>query len=427
MRAHKTVVLFGTLDTKREPLDLLARLLHGHAIRVYLIDLSRRPDRYRPPRGVIAAHISSMIPWRPPAVAEGRAAYITYAEAALRHSAICLGTTEPSVVAGIGGSAGTSLVLAAQRGFGLAVPRVLVTTVSGLIRERSVGSLVTIVQSPVDLEGHNPILRASLFAAAEAIHGYVTGWTNAPGQQAIGLTQLGVTTPLVKRVASRLIRAGLEPISFHAFAEGTLLLMELLRRGALRSVLDLTLSDAATSFLGGRSSLGFERVRLAAAGGLARVVVPGAINSIVFHASARIPRKYLGHVFLRPTPDLLVMRADRDDSVLLARALAESLRESPHQIRVLLPLRGLSESDRQGGERGSSLDGRRKRRWFDAEANEAFGAELQRRVSNHVRIEVVDRHINDQGFADMVADRFLESFGSQRRRPPKRLWGVRRP
>jgi uncharacterized protein (UPF0261 family) len=79
----------------------------------------------------------------------------------------------------------------------------------------------------------------------------------------------------------------------------------------------------------------------------------------------------------------------------LGRAVAERLNEAHGPVRVAAPTRGFSLADVEGGDL-----------WYpdaDAAFLDALGAALR----TDIPLELVDTHVNDPAFADLVAERYL--------------------
>jgi uncharacterized protein (UPF0261 family) len=79
----------------------------------------------------------------------------------------------------------------------------------------------------------------------------------------------------------------------------------------------------------------------------------------------------------------------------LGRVVAERLNEARGPVHVLAPTLGFSLADVEGGDL-----------WFP-EADAAFLDALGTALRPDIPLELVDTHVNDPGFADLVAERYL--------------------
>jgi uncharacterized protein (UPF0261 family) len=79
----------------------------------------------------------------------------------------------------------------------------------------------------------------------------------------------------------------------------------------------------------------------------------------------------------------------------LGESVAARLNEAQGPVRVVVPTRGFSLADVEGGDL-----------WYP-EADEAFVERLGETLRRDIPVELVETHVNDPGFADLVADRYL--------------------
>jgi uncharacterized protein (UPF0261 family) len=72
----------------------------------------------------------------------------------------------------------------------------------------------------------------------------------------------------------------------------------------------------------------------------------------------------------------------------VAQVMAERLNRARGPVKVLLPLRGWSKADKEGGP------------LYDPEGNWAFGEELRRHLKPEIEVIEVDAHINEPLYAE---------------------------
>ena len=104
------------------------------------------------------------------------------------------------------------------------------------------------------------------------------------------------------------------------------------------------------------------------------------------------------------------MRANEEENKSLGTLFAQRLSRAKGPTALVIPLRGFSNLDRDGGPMGITLDGMPVRPWYYPEANRAF---VQAAKSNLTRGELVevDAHINDPEFAQAAVQIFLRLAG----------------
>ena len=301
----------------------------------------------------------------------------------------------------LGGAEGSLLGAAAMRALPVGVPKVIVSpSASG---RRAFGpfvgeSDVLVMHSVIDILGLNPIARAVFDNAAAAVVGMARDGgepvTDLAGTS-VGITMLGHTTPAVMRIRAALEEAGLDPVVFHANGVGGPAMENLVEAGALAGVIDYTLSELANTLLEGLHATGPRRLRVAGAHAVPQVVVPGCVDFFNQGAPDTVPERYRGRKSYYHNPVATLVRLEPDEMAELGRLVAERLNEARGPVHVVAPTEGFSLADVEGGDL-----------WYP-EADKAFLDALAAGLRAEIPFEPVATHVNDPGFADLVADRFL--------------------
>ena len=89
------------------------------------------------------------------------------------------------------------------------------------------------------------------------------------------------------------------------------------------------------------------------------------------------------------------MRLSEDEGAELGRTIAARLADATGPVSVIVPLRGLSLADSEGGD------------LYDPPADRALFDSLRAALRPDFAYEEVDFHVDDPAFADLVADRYL--------------------
>jgi uncharacterized protein (UPF0261 family) len=301
----------------------------------------------------------------------------------------------------LGGAEGALLGAAAMHALPVGVPKLIVSpSASG---RRPFGpfvgeSDVLVMHSVVDILGLNPIARAVFDNAAAAVTGMARD-AGRPledlGGTSVGITMLGHTTPAVMRIRSALERAGHEAVVFHANGVGGPAMEGLVAAGVLAGVIDYTLSELANSLMKGLHATGPDRLRVAGAHGLPQVVVPGCVDFFNQGARETLPAEYRERKSYYHNPVATLVRLEPEEMAELGQIVAERLNEARGPVHVLAPTLGFSLADVEGGDL-----------WFP-EADAAFLDALGTALRPDIRLELVDTHVNDPAFADLVAERYL--------------------
>jgi uncharacterized protein (UPF0261 family) len=301
----------------------------------------------------------------------------------------------------LGGAEGALLGAAAMHALPVGVPKVIVSpSASG---RRAFGpfvgeSDVLVMHSVIDILGLNPIARSVFDNAAAAIAGMVRDAgrpVSELGGRSVGITMLGHTTPAVMRIREALERGGHEPVIFHANGVGGPAMEQLIGVGALAGVIDYTLSEVANGLLDGLHATGPERLTVAGKHGLPQVVVPGCVDFFNQGAPETVPERYRNRKSYYHNPVATLVRLDRDEMAELGRVVAQRLNESRGPVRVVAPSQGFSLADVEGGD------------LWDPDADAAFLEALSSGLRAETALELVDTHVNDPAFADLVAERYL--------------------
>jgi uncharacterized protein (UPF0261 family) len=301
----------------------------------------------------------------------------------------------------LGGAEGALLGATAMQALPVGVPKLLVSPCASGRRRFGdfVGeSDVCVMHSVVDILGLNGISRPIFDNAAAAMAGMVKDAGSALGtlgEHCVGITMLGQTTPGVMRLRGRLVDAGHEPVIFHANGVGGPAMEHLCEEGALQGVVDYTLSEVANSLLDGIHSTGPERLRVAGRLGLPQVVVPGCVDFFNQGPRDSVPERYRDRKTYFHNPVATLVRLTRDEEALLGADVAQRLNESVGPVRVVAPTRGFSLADAEGGD------------LWDPVADGAFLDALAGGLRADIPFEAIDAHVDDDAFADVVAERYL--------------------
>jgi uncharacterized protein (UPF0261 family) len=300
-------------------------------------------------------------------------------------------------IIGLGGSAGTAIASSAMRALPIGVPKVLVSTVAAGDTRPYIGTKdLTMMYSIVDIAGLNRISTRVLANAVGAVIGMVE--TTLPAYEErplIAASMFGNTTTCVDRARGTLDAAGFEVLVFHATGAGGMTMESLISDGYVDGVLDLTTTEWADELCGGVFSAGAKRLDAAALAGIPQVVAPGCLDMVNFWAPDTVPAAYVARKLFRWNPNVTLMRTDVDENRRLGRILAEKVNQSIGPVRVLLPLRGVSQLDSPGGE------------FWWPEADQALFQSVRQSLRRDIPLIELDANINDPQFADRAAAELL--------------------
>jgi len=398
------IALIGTLDTKGDEIAYVRERLRALGARPIVVDsgILGEPAGCAPDvshEEVAAAAGDDLAAIR---AAGSRGAAVERMLAGVR--ATCLALFAEGRLDGalcLGGAEGGLMGAGAMHALPVGVPKLVVSPSASGRRQFApfMGETdTTVMHSVVDILGLHPISRAIFDNAAAAVCGMARdggGAVGALGERTVGVTMLGQTTPGVMRLRERLLEAGHAPVVFHANGVGGPAMEKLAATGALAGVVDYTLSELANSLMDGVHATGPERLTVAGRHGLPQVVVPGCCDFFNQGARDTVPARFRDRKSYFHNPVATLVRLSESEGAELGRLVAERLAGSTGPVAVIVPARGFSLVDIEGGD------------LYDPAANRAFIEALRAALREDIAFEVVDGHVDDPAFADLVADRYL--------------------
>ena len=418
----KVVAIIATVDSKAAEVFYLHGLINARGYTPVIVDVSCRPHRYT----LGAADIPNS------RVAEAAGLSLQELETGVKGrvaSKMADGVSKVvsdlyragglDGVIGIGGSIGAELATAGMRALPIGVPKLCISTIQHT--QPLVGSKDIAMLYPVtDLAGGerlNRFERIVLKNAVGAMVGMLETIKEEGGEERplVLASMMGSTTPCVRGAREVLEKEGYEVAVFHAQGSGGRAIEELVRGGGVSGVLDITTSELASELAGGPLTAGPDRLKAAVEMGVPQVVCPGALDIIPFWGYHMIPPRYEDRCFHQHSPSVVNMRTSKEEAVELAKTFAQRLNSAKAPVSIVIPERGWSEYDLQGGVQCVDSEGRQTTRsWYDPETDKAFTETLARyldRSNPNITLVTVDAHLNDDAFASEVAAVILDMLG----------------
>ena len=303
-------------------------------------------------------------------------------------------------VFGLGGSAGTTIGSTAMRALPYGVPKLLVSTLaSGQVQPYVGVRDICMMHSVTDLSGLNRFTRQILANAAAAMAGMAGAKPQAPAgadKPLVTATMFGVTTPCVEATRKQVEAAGYEVLVFHATGTGGRTMEAMIADGLITGVLDITTTELADELVGGVLTAGRDRLTAAGLRGVPQVISLGALDMVNFGPPETVPKKFEGRRFYQHNPTVTLMRTTPEENDKLGKEIAEKASAARGPTAILMPLRGVSAIDRDGGP------------FWWPDADRALFQSIRNWVSPSVRLLEFDLHINDPEFARTAAATLLE-------------------
>jgi uncharacterized protein (UPF0261 family) len=299
----------------------------------------------------------------------------------------------------LGGSRGTAIGTAAMRALPFGLPKVMVSTIaSGDMRPYIGIKDITLVHSVTDIVGLNRMTKRLLTYAAGAVMGAVAADTGleASSKPLIAMSSMGGINRAVFSAQRILEDKGFEVVAFHTVGTGGRALEEAIEQGLIDGVLDLVTHEVTDHLYGGYCDAGPARLEAAGKKGLPQVIVPGCLDFIVFSPPEKIPESLRERQVYRHTPEVAIVRANKDEMASVGKTLAEKLNRALGPVIVVIPNQGFSPANRPG------------KPLYDPEADRAFAEALRQNLRPSIRIIELDAHINDELFAKRAVDLLCE-------------------
>ena len=196
------------------------------------------------------------------------------------------------------------------------------------------------------------------------------------------------------RLKPALEERGFDVAVFHSTGMGGMAFERLAGEGAFACVMDFCMQELANMLAGSLVSSGADRLTGAGRAGVPQMVAPGALDLLDFAGWQDIPPRYAD----RPLHEhnRLIRSAVLDAGELRGgiREMAARLAKATGPTRFFLPLRGIEEWDRAGGQA------------HDPDALAALVDEARAVMPKVVPVTEIGAHINDRAFADAVLEQF---------------------
>jgi uncharacterized protein (UPF0261 family) len=303
-----------------------------------------------------------------------------------------------------GGGTGTHIATSIMHELPLGVPKVMVSTVASRNMAKTVGTKdITMMHSVADLLGVNSVSGRILDKAAAGICGMVRSRWNPPeAKKRIALPFFGFITAGAEATKQALEKLGYEVVAFHANGTGGMAMEELAAEGYFHGILDLATHELADHLLDGYcGDIGPQRFEPVPGHAIPRLVVPGGLDCAVLEFTRHtIPEQYKDRkIFFYDFRSAI--RLNEAETRTLAEQLTEKLNKDASNIKILIPLRGWSEADRDEGP------------LYDPPMNMLFTECLKQALDHHIEIREADHHINDQAFAEIAAQMMHQMIGER--------------
>jgi uncharacterized protein (UPF0261 family) len=314
-------------------------------------------------------------------------------------------------VMSLGGTTAAATGVAVMKGLPIGFPKLLITTFIALapVGEED----LVVMQAPVDLIGLNKVIMQTLSNAAGAVIGMVEQEVPKDRERKlIGITALGVTTPAVQKVISRIEERGYDSIVFHAT---TAKLNRMANEGVIDAIIDLTAYETVPKvlyspeqlmLLSGGQDVDRSRLDCAERSSIPQIIAPGGLDMHIWPGATDIntvPPEYKNRAWSMHGPNIVLIRTSKEELEQVGQNIAERANRALGPVSIIIPLQGFSEASRKDAP------------LCDPDSDRAFMDSVKNKVDQKVKIQEIDCHINDDAFAEAIMNTFDKIIVSGRR------------
>ncbi len=401
MKAIKSVVLAGALDTKGRAYAFVKNLIEKQGLRTLVVDFGVMGEPGLEP-DIGRAEVAKAGGGDIEEMRLGRRKDAAMQIMADGLPVIVRRLFDEGRLDGIlamGGGGGTAIAAPAMRALPLGVPKVLVTTVGGGDVRGIVDTKdITLIQAIVDIAGINRISGRVYTNAAGAMAGMLALEPSEieNDRPLITASMFGNTTACVEHARGILEDNGFEVLAFHATGRGGRMMESMIEDGFIAACLDVTTTELADEVCGGGLSAGPHRCLAASRAGIPTVLVPGCVDMANFGAFDTVPEQYKDRNLYKWNPSATLLRTNVDENRRIGQMIAAAANAAKGPVSIVIPLRGVSMLGRVGGN------------FWDPEADQACYEAIKEKLKPGIPLIELDNNINDPEFADKAAEILLD-------------------
>lgn len=393
---QRYIYIVATYDTKKAEAEFVKSIMEYHGLGVKTLDISTKEKR-----GYGADYSNQEIAsyFNEAKVFCGDRGKATVAMTEALKAFVLAHQSEIAGVLGLGGSGGTAMICPALQALPIGLPKMMLSTMaSGNIAPYIGASDINMMYSVTDIAGLNRISKPILTSAAHQIMGAVhfkASIDTSETKPAIGMTMFGVTTPCVLKLHD-LLGDESDGIIFHATGAGGMAMEKLVDSHLIDGVLDITTTEVCDYLFGG--VLACDENRFSA---IARTKVPcvlscGALDMVNFGGMSSVPAQYRDRLLYEHNSEVTLMRTTPEENKKMGEWIANKLNQCEGEVRFIIPLKGFSAIDAEGGP------------FWNPEADKAFidAFEATFKPTDKRKLIKLDMHVNDELFAKAVHAEF---------------------
>jgi uncharacterized protein (UPF0261 family) len=409
--AKKTILIIANLDTRGAEFKMVKELIESRGHNALLLDFSMEQEPF----------FTGDIPCEEVASEGGlnieavRQFYRTEREKAtenqIRGARIIVQRLmeEGKIhgVLGVGGGTSSLVATSVMHTLPFGMPKLMASSMAA--HPKYVGQYVgtkdiTMLNTVVDVVEINPILKTQLINAVGAICGMVDispGWKVRFDKPVVAITSFGFAERSVEPAIHYLRDKGYIPVPCHAQGRGDRAMDELIREGWFNGVIDLVSRGVIEEMLDGNCAAGNDRLLAASESGIPQVVAPSGLDMLSVGGRSELLERYNDRPQAVIDKLRIEIRTSAEELQQAAHIIADRLNCSRAPCAVLIPLKGWSSLDGEGGP------------LYDPDADQTFVEALKKQLNPPVPVVEVDLHLNTPEFGKAAVELFHQLFSKK--------------
>ncbi len=400
MKFDKTILIIGTYDTKSDELNYLAECIQLQGAKSLTMDISvlgdpKCPVNYSKHDVASAAGVTI-----DQVIASGdeNSAMQLMAKGAVALTQKLFKEKSFDGMISMGGTMGTDLALDVAQILPMGTPKYIISTVafSSLIPPERLAADIQMILWAGGLYGLNSVCKSSLSQAAGAVVG-ATRAAVAPQDERplIGMTSFGKSClTYMVMLKPALEERGYEVAVFHATGMGGRAFESMVASKAFAAVMDFAPQELGNWLHGSPIHAGADRMLNAGISGTPQIWAPGCLDLVDFPEWQPVPEQFDPDCYHAHNRLLGSVVLNAEQRIQSAKVAAERLSQAQSPVHVILPLAGIEEWDRVGGDLHSP------------DAHAALIKALEENINDPIAVTKLDAHINDAAFCDTVMSIF---------------------
>jgi uncharacterized protein (UPF0261 family) len=173
---------------------------------------------------------------------------------------------------------------------------------------------------------------------------------------------------------------------------------ELIREGWFSGVIDFVSRGIVEQMLDGNCAAGDDRLLAASESGVPQIVAPSGLDMLSVGGRPELLERYQGRPQAIIDKLRIEVRTSAEELQQAAQIIADRLNASKAPCAVLIPLKGWSSLDREGGP------------LYDPDADQIFADTLKKLLNSDVPVVEVDLHLNTPEFGKEAVELFDQIF-----------------